>query len=59
VEQVEIDVLKAQTREARVERAKRRVVPLVVVPELRGDEDLVARDAAESTRGWRGEWSRS
>ena len=46
VQQVEVDVLEPEPRQAGVERAQRAVVALVVVPELGGHEDLLARDAA-------------
>ena len=51
VEQVEVDVVEAEPRETGVERAERLVEALVVVPELRRDEDLGARHAALANCG--------
>ena len=42
VDQVEVDVVEAEPLEALLEGAQRRVVALLGVPELGGDEDLVA-----------------
>src|SRR6185312_13606499 len=51
VDEVEIDVLDPEPLRARIERLQCRVVALVVVPQLRGDEDVLARDAAVADRG--------
>lgn len=44
VDQVEVDVIEAQLVERGVEGAQRRVVALVVVPHLRGDEQVLTGD---------------
>jgi hypothetical protein len=46
VDQVQIDSSAAQARLALLEGAECAIVPLVRVPELGRDEDLVPRDAA-------------
>lgn len=45
VDQVEVDIREAQALQALVEGAPRLVAPLAIVPELRGEEDLLPRDA--------------
>lgn len=45
VHQVEVDVVEPEARQARVERGQRGFVALVGVPQLGGDEDLVAGTA--------------
>jgi hypothetical protein len=45
VDQIEIDVLQPEPRQAVVEGAQGIVVRLGVVPQLGGDEQLLARDA--------------
>jgi hypothetical protein len=50
VDQVEIDVVETQAGEAALAGRQRVVVALLVVPQLGGDEELVARDAACSDR---------
>ena len=50
VEQVEIDVIETQSRQAGVKRFERGLVTLVIVPELGRHKDLVARDAAAPDR---------
>jgi hypothetical protein len=44
VQEQEVDVVEAHPRERRLARPQRPVVALVVVPDLRGDKDLVARE---------------
>ena len=44
--QVEVDDVETEQLLAVVKRAQRRVVALVGIPHLRGDEQLIARDAA-------------
>src|SRR5690606_9692925 len=44
VDQVQVDVVGAELLEAGVERLERLVVALVGVPQLRGEEDVLARD---------------
>jgi len=43
VNQVQIDVVEAETLQTRIESRQRRVVALIGVPQFGGDEDLVAR----------------
>ena len=43
VHEVEVDVIEPEPREARIERAQRRVVALIVVPQLRRHEHVGAR----------------
>ena len=50
VDEVEIDVARAQRGQARVECGQGGVVALLGVPELGGDEQLLARDAARAQR---------
>ena len=51
MDQVEVDVARAEPGEASVERAQRGVVAVVVIPQLGRDEHLVARHAAGPDRG--------
>ena len=51
VDEVEVDVIEAEPLQAGVERAQRAVVALVVVPQLRRDEDLLAREPLVAHRG--------
>jgi hypothetical protein len=48
--EVQIDVIEPELREALGERLVRLVAVVAVVPQLRRDEQLVARDAARG--GW-------
>ncbi len=48
MDQVEVDVLEAEPLHARIEGAERRVVAVIVVPQLRRDEHLAARKAARA-----------
>lgn len=45
VDEVQVQVVQTELLQRGVERAERRVVPLVAVPELGGDEDVVAGHA--------------
>jgi hypothetical protein len=51
VDQVEVDVLEPEPVQALVESLQRRVVPLLGVPQLGRDEDLLARQPRGSQRG--------
>src|SRR6266852_7336077 len=48
VYQVEVDVAQSEPAQALVASGKGRIVPVVAVPELGGDEDLLARHPAVS-----------
>src|SRR2546425_3453555 len=50
VDEIQIDIVEAEFAAALFERPQRRLVAMVVVPELRRDEDLVPRDAALADR---------
>ncbi len=50
VDQVQVDVVQAELAERGVEGAQRRVVPLLGVPQLGGDEQLLARQARGGQR---------
>src|SRR5262245_4213138 len=50
VNEIEVDVIEAEPLHALVERAEGAIVSVVVVPQLRRHEDLVARDAAGADR---------
>jgi hypothetical protein len=45
VNQVEVDLLEPEAFEARIGRGAHGVAPLVAVPQLGGDEELVARNS--------------
>ena len=51
VDQVEVDVVEAEPAAALLEGLQGRVVALLRVPELGGDEDLLARDPGGGDRG--------
>src|SRR5438552_4773068 len=51
VDQVQVDVVEAELAATLLERPQRRLVAVVVVPELRRDEDLFPRDPALPDRG--------
>ncbi len=50
MDQIQVDVIGTQFREARVEGLQRRFVSLVGVPELGGDEDVLARNRGARER---------
>ena len=44
VDQIQIDVIDAQLVDAAVESLQRRLVALICIPQLRGEEDVLSRD---------------
>jgi hypothetical protein len=45
VDQVKVDIVETQSIQAFLERSKRRVVTLILIPEFRGNKEILASDA--------------